>query len=223
MPSAHNMHSASSRPVTRRSRGVSTSGPTWRSLCSSKSPSPASGPSTQSKRGQQRRSWPANKRPKQATSGCDGGDGQERWRNPAELDVEPPRPKFEPKNPVGPRIDTTMAWSPLSLFKLFFSSSVIHTIVNNTNEKPERRKASGMQNKWSPLSAENFYAFLAIIILSGIVQAHTMADMWRREWPYNLNFPWHCMTKDRFEAIFSSLQLSDVKEDEENQKKKGTP
>ncbi len=48
----------------------------------------------------------------------------EMWCNKEVPDVEHPRPKFEPKHPVGPRIDTAVAWTPLSLFKLFFSSSV---------------------------------------------------------------------------------------------------
>uniref|UniRef100_A0A8C4IJE8 PiggyBac transposable element-derived protein domain-containing protein n=1 Tax=Dicentrarchus labrax TaxID=13489 RepID=A0A8C4IJE8_DICLA len=208
--------SASSRYMTRRSQGASAS-------TTRVSPSPAPAPS-QSKRGQQRRRGPAGKRPKQAISGRgDGDDDQEWWCNPEEPDVEPPLPKFEPKHPSGPRIDRTAAWSPLSLFKLFFSSSTIHTILNNTNDNAARRKASGMHFKWSPFTVENFYIFLAVILYSGMVHVHSRSDMWRREWPYDFTFPRSCMTRDTFEAIFWSLHLCDIKEDEENQKKKGTP
>ncbi|XP_062284308.1 piggyBac transposable element-derived protein 4-like [Scomber scombrus] len=198
--------SASSRYTTCRSQKVSPS------------PAPAPTPPSQSKKGQQRRRGPSSKQPKQATSGR--GD---RWCNPEEPDVEPPLPKFQPKHPPGPRIDRTVAWSPLSLFKLFFSSSTIHTIINNTNDNAARRKASGMHFKWSPVTVQNFFIFLAIILYSGMVHVHSRADMWRREWPYNFTFPRSCMTRDTFEAIFWSLHLCDIEEDEENQKKKGTP
>ncbi|CAK6969144.1 piggyBac transposable element-derived protein 4-like [Scomber scombrus] len=73
---------------------------------------------------------------------------QEQWCNPEEPDVEPPLPKFEPKHPSGPRIERTAAWSPLSLFKLFFSSSTIHTIINNTNDNAARRKDIAVINSY---------------------------------------------------------------------------
>lgn len=110
--------------------------------------------------------------------------------------MEPPKPKFEPKNLAGPRIDATATWSPLSLFRLFFSSSTIHTIVNNTNAKAKRRKASGMQYKWSHLTVEDFNIFLARVIFSGKIHMHTRADMWRKKWPYNFSFPRNCMNRD---------------------------
>ncbi|KAJ8253885.1 hypothetical protein COCON_G00204970 [Conger conger] len=83
----------------------------------------------------------ASKRPRLAAGDFEAQ--QERWHSKEEPDVEPPTLKFEPKHPPGPRIDTTVNWSPLSLFKLFFSSSVQHTIINNTNGNAARRLAQG--------------------------------------------------------------------------------
>ncbi len=48
-------------------------------------------------------------------------------------------------------------------------------------------------------------------------------DFWRKEWSYQFVFPKSSMSRDRFEAIFWSLHLSDVTEDEENERKRGTP
>ncbi|XP_061079005.1 piggyBac transposable element-derived protein 4-like [Conger conger] len=163
----------------------------------------------------------ASKRPRLAAGDFEAQ--QERWHSKEEPDVEPPTLKFEPKHPPGPRIDTTVNWSPLSLFKLFFSSSVQHTIINNTNGNAARRLAQGARYKWSPLSVDKFYIFLSIILFSGLARTHSRADYWRREWPYNFSFPKSTMSRDRFEAIFWSLHLSDVTEDEENEKKRGTP
>ncbi|CAJ1064729.1 piggyBac transposable element-derived protein 4-like [Xyrichtys novacula] len=114
-------------------------------------------------------SWPSSPAPKRARGRGRGRGRQaskrprpapihpeaqlERWHTKEEPDVEPPRPRFEPKNPPGPRIDTTVQWSPLSLFRLFFSSSTINTIINNTNANAARRLAQGAKYKWSPLSA----------------------------------------------------------------------
>lgn len=159
---------------------------------------------------------------KQATSGH-GDDVKERWCNPDEPDVKPPLPDFQPKHPPGPRINMAGEWSPLSLFRLFFSARAIHSIINNTNNHAAKRKASGMRFKWSEFTVQNFYIFLAVILYSGMVHVQLRADMWRREWPYNFSFPRSCMSRDTFESIFWSLHLCDVKDDEENQKKKGTP
>ncbi|KAK2899330.1 hypothetical protein Q8A73_012459 [Channa argus] len=55
---------------------------------------------------------------------------QERWHSKKGQDVESPTLRFEPKHSPGPRINTTVSWFPLSLFKLFFSSNVLPTITN---------------------------------------------------------------------------------------------
>ncbi|XP_071402545.1 piggyBac transposable element-derived protein 3-like [Centroberyx affinis] len=208
----------SSRRVTRSSWSASASGvstPSPESSSESRSPSPAP---AQCRRGRPRKGKPARKRPRQDTSGDDEGI----WRNREELDVAPRQPKFAPKYRPGPRIDTTKSWSPLSLFKLFFSSQILKTVVNNTNSNANKRKAEGLHHRWSPLTVQEFYIFLAVIIFSGLVHVQRRADMWRKVWPYNFRFPHEHMTRDRFETIFWSLHLCDVTEDEDNQKKRGT-
>ncbi|XP_029941039.1 piggyBac transposable element-derived protein 4-like isoform X2 [Salarias fasciatus] len=202
------------RGLTRLSRGASVTGQT------SRSPSPIPGTSKQAKRTRQGGRGAASKRSKQAATRS--SDSLEMWHTAEEPDVEPTSPKFQPKHPVGPRINTTTSWSPLSLFKLFFSSSVLHTIMNNTNANAEKRNAAGIKFRWSPLSAQEMCVFLAIIIFSGLVQVHARSDMWCKEWPYNFGFPGSSMTRDRFEAIFWSLHLCSIEEDEANKRRKGT-
>lgn len=162
-----------------------------------------------------------SKRPKLAAGDFEAQ--QERWHTKEEPDVAPPTPKFEPKHPPGPRNHTTVNWFPLSLFKLFFSGSVLHTIINNTNTNAARHLAHGAQYKWTPLTVDTFYIFLTIILYSGSVHVHSRPDYWRREWLYIFPFPRNTMCRDQFEAIFWSLHLSDVTEDEENERKRGTP
>lgn len=98
------------------------------------------------------------------------GDDDEKSFTQDVPDIEPPKPKFEPKNPVGPRNYTTLAWTPLSLFKLFFSSSVTQTIINTTtNGNAKQHLTQGKCYKQSPLSMDSFYIFLSTIIFSALV------------------------------------------------------
>lgn len=138
-------------------------------------------------------------------------------------DTEPAQPRFIPARPPGSQLDTTRHWSPLQLFQLFFSASAVRSIVDNTNSNAQRRKAAGIKAAWTaPLSAPEFFGFLSIIIFAGLVSVHDKDDMWRRDWPYRFEFPRDTMSRGRFEAIMWSLHLSNPREDEENERKRGT-
>ena len=127
-----------------------------------------------------------------------------------------------PARVPGPTFDTTASWSPLSLFQLFCSASVVRTLIDNTNANAVRRLQAGMKFVWKVLTVNDFYIFMAIVIFSGLVKVHHRADYWRRQWPYNFHFPSENMTRDRFEAILWSLHLSNPTEDEDNERKKNT-
>ncbi|XP_068567600.1 piggyBac transposable element-derived protein 4-like [Cebidichthys violaceus] len=146
----------------------------------------------------------------------------DRWHDREEECIKPDPLRFTPARIPGPTFDTTSAWSPLSLFQLFFSTTVVRKIIKNTNANAVKRKQAGMKFKWEVLTMKDFYIFLSIIVFTGLVTVHHRSDYWRKKWPYNFQFPGDSMTRERFEAIFWSLHLSDPKEDEENDKKKNT-
>ncbi|XP_049445610.1 piggyBac transposable element-derived protein 4-like [Epinephelus fuscoguttatus] len=150
-------------------------------------------------------------------------DDDDRWHDKEEEDIKPDPLRFMPARSPGPMINTTTTWSPISLFQLFFSTSVVRTIIENTNANAAKRNQAGVRFKWEALTVKDFYTFLATIIFTGLVSVHNRADYWRKKWPYNFPFPSRKMSRDRFEAILWSLHLSDPKEDEENEKKKNTP
>ncbi|CAI5670452.1 unnamed protein product [Oreochromis niloticus] len=147
---------------------------------------------------------------------------EEMWRNEKVEDRNPEPFKFMPSREPGPTFNKTASWSPLSLFQLFFSVPVVQTIIQNTNANAARRKAAGIKFQWTDLTVKDFYIFLAIIVFTGLVSIHHRADYWKREWPYNFHFPQEYMSRNRFEAIMWSLHLSNLKDDEENQKKRNT-
>ncbi|KAF3836791.1 hypothetical protein F7725_004255, partial [Dissostichus mawsoni] len=144
------------------------------------------------------------------------------WHNREENDQTPEPLNFTPARAPGPALDPTVAWSPLSIFRLFFSASVVHTIIANTNANALKRLQAGKKHVWKMLTVRDFYIFLSIIIFSGLVPVHNRSDYWRKKWPYNFRFPGDTMSRDRFGAIMWSLHLSNLEEDEENNRKRNT-
>lgn len=52
-------------------------------------------------------------------------------------------PSFAPKQPPGPQLITDELYSPIQLFQLFFSNSVVLEIIANTNAYGEKMSNSG--------------------------------------------------------------------------------
>ncbi|XP_033977920.1 piggyBac transposable element-derived protein 4-like [Trematomus bernacchii] len=146
-----------------------------------------------------------------------------RWHTREEKDQRPEPCRFMPARVPGPALDPITAWSPLSLFRMFFSSSVVQRLIDNTNANALKRSQAGKKYVWKELTVRDFYVFLAIIIFSGLVHVHLRSDYWRKKWPYNFQFPSEKMSRTRFEVILWSLHMSDPKEDEENERKRNTP
>lgn len=54
------------------------------------------------------------------------------WHNREEKDKRPDPIRFMPARIPGPTFDTKASWSPLSLFQLFFSTTVVRTIIDKS-------------------------------------------------------------------------------------------
>lgn len=197
----------------------------YRRQCASSS-SGSSSPDKPTKRDRGRCCGPgrrgqASKRPKLAAGDFEPQQG--RWRTKEEPDVEPRTPRFEPKHQPGPRIDTTADWSPLRLFKLFFSSSSLHTMINNTNANAVWRLAQGSKEKVvSPLSLLILHlSFHHPLLWLGkcALQGRFLGGWSGRT---NLFSP-RAACPGISLAIFWSLHLSDVTEDEDNERKREAP
>ncbi|XP_066518900.1 piggyBac transposable element-derived protein 4 [Hoplias malabaricus] len=143
---------------------------------------------------------------------------EDMWHDITDIDEKPNFPKFLPKRQPGPQL--ILSYSPLQLFQLFFSTSVVQTIVQNTNKFAEKSAAAGKKMKWKPVSVNEFYSYISLIIFMGLVKAKRLTDYWSQSLIYKFPYPASVMTSKRFLAISSNLHLSD--EDEENTTKKGT-
>lgn len=55
------------------------------------------------------------------------------WNISADEDITPQAPVFRPSRTPGPQLLSTASYTVLQLFQLFFSSTMMETIVKNTN------------------------------------------------------------------------------------------
>lgn len=129
--------------------------------------------------------------------------------------------RFNPARTPGPTFDTTRSWSPLSLFQLLFSASVIRQMVENTNTNAAKRLKAGMAFKWNTLTTKEFHIFLSIIVFTSLVTVHHRSDYWRKKFPYNVPIPSKIMSRNRFEVMMWSLHLSKP-DDEEREKSRSS-
>ncbi|XP_037646456.1 piggyBac transposable element-derived protein 4 [Sebastes umbrosus] len=145
----------------------------------------------------------------------------DRWCNMDEEDVEPPQPRFRPERDVGPQLNRTANYTPLELFQLFFSTTVIKTLVKNTNTYGEK-KYQGQKKGLVPVTVADMYSFISIVLYMGLVPLKTLRDFWRGSKLFNLPFPASVMSCKRFLAISGSLHMNDPAVEAANDQKKGT-
>lgn len=182
---------------------------------------------------------PPSQRMKNASApptGCSIGEEQakrelaeaERWHDVGEADSEPPQPRFRPDRVPGPQLNRTASYTPLELFQLFFSTTVMDTLVKHTNAHGGRgtQEQGGQREQggpWQPVSREDLYSFLALVLYAGVVPLETMADFWRGSRLYGLSFPSSVMSSGRFLSISRCLRLNDPAQERANALKRGTP
>uniref|UniRef100_A0A672YCG2 PiggyBac transposable element-derived protein domain-containing protein n=1 Tax=Sphaeramia orbicularis TaxID=375764 RepID=A0A672YCG2_9TELE len=153
--------------------------------------------------------------------GMDEDIDEGEWRNADEEDIEPRQLYFRPERQPGPQLDRTAKYTPLELFQLFFSTTVIDLLVKNTNRYALNKHKN--HKWWVPVTAADMYSFIALVIYMGIVPLKTFKDFWRVTKLYNLPFPGSVMSCHRFTAILGSLHLNDPEVEAANDEKKGMP
>uniref|UniRef100_A0A671NB85 PiggyBac transposable element-derived protein domain-containing protein n=1 Tax=Sinocyclocheilus anshuiensis TaxID=1608454 RepID=A0A671NB85_9TELE len=159
---------------------------------------------------------------KRSASAMSVNDGTESWNDCSVEDEVPALPNFLPKRNPGAQLVMDRIYSPLQLFQLFFTGSVVDTIVKNTNTFARMRSEAGKHFLWLPLKAEELHSYIALVIYIGLLSAKNIIDYWSGKEIYRLPFPKSIMSRSRFQAISWNLHLCDPEDDRENSRKKGT-
>ncbi|XP_067254946.1 wu:fc11c11 [Chanodichthys erythropterus] len=147
---------------------------------------------------------------------------ENKWKSIDEPDIEPAQPIFRPRQTPGPQLVSNSSCSALQYFELFFSKSVIKTIVSHTNTYGAMR-SEGKNKPFEDISVKDLKKYIALVIYMGLLKCFSLTDYWRKSDIYSLPFPAQIMTGKKFLHMCSVLHLSDPKVDAENDKKKGTP
>lgn len=148
-------------------------------------------------------------------------EDSDKWHNIDEADAEPPQPRFRPLRVVGPQLNRTAHYTPLELFQLFFSTTVIDTLVKNTNAYGEK-KCQDQKESWVPVTTADMYSFICLVLYMGIVPLKTLKEFWRVSKLFSLPFPASVMPCRRFLAISRGLHMNDPAVEAANDQKKGT-
>ncbi|KAJ8359724.1 hypothetical protein SKAU_G00162490 [Synaphobranchus kaupii] len=146
----------------------------------------------------------------------------DRWMDSGERDEQPPVHPFAPARTPGAQLDFTKEYSPLELFQLTFSQSVMQTLCSNTNNKAQQRLEQGKKAHWIPLEPGELYRYFGMLISMGLVRCPETRDYWSRGRCYGLPFPRTVFSRTRFEAISWALHISDPDLDRQNDALRGT-
>ena len=147
----------------------------------------------------------------------------DRWHDGSEEDVCPPPFPFCPERTPGAQLDFQKSYSPLEIFKLYFTPDVLQTLCTNTNKYAARKLAAGARTPWTDVTPDEMLNYLSLVVYIGLVQVSSAKDQWGEDCDFWLDFPSSVMPVDRYEAITAYLHLSDPAADEVNDQLCGQP
>ncbi|KAF7217546.1 uncharacterized protein [Nothobranchius furzeri] len=131
------------------------------------------------------------------------------------------KPIFSLYHLPGTKLLPTTNYTPIQIFQLFFTNTIIQKIIQNTNEFGATHRPKSM-TPWTDVSLKEMFSFMALVIYMGLVKCCSITDYWRGGKLYELPFPKSVMTCKRFLQIRHALHLSSSTEEAANERKRGT-
>ena len=108
---------------------------------------------------------------------------------------------------VGPKIPIPS--DPLQVFMLFFTTSVLQIIVDQTNLYALQCMGQEDYGRWTQVTLEEIQAYFGLMILMGIVKLPALADYWKSSEIFHYSPIARRITRDRFLSISRYLHFSD--------------
>ncbi|XP_034164263.2 piggyBac transposable element-derived protein 4-like [Pangasianodon hypophthalmus] len=146
------------------------------------------------------------------------------WNTETDVDMAPQALRFLPTREPGPQLDPRPceAHTPMSLFKMFFSSTAVSTLCQNTNAQAARARAKGHKYKWTDVSISELYRYIGLLFYMAMVKLRSIRDYWRQDSVFSVPFPATIMSRDRYRTISWNLHMSHPDADKDNDRKRGT-
>lgn len=144
------------------------------------------------------------------------------WNSEDVSDSGPVQKRFIPARTPGHQLSSTNLYTPLDLFKLFFTDDVLLTLCNNTNKQAAKNISKGKKYSWTHLTTQELQKFWGLNFYCALVKVSAVQDYWRTNSVFSLTFPPSVMSRNKFLTISWNVHMSNPDEDIENNKKKGT-
>ncbi|XP_034453554.1 uncharacterized protein LOC117769069 [Hippoglossus hippoglossus] len=138
----------------------------------------------------------------------------ERWHDDDVQDITPPQPTFRPTRSPGPQLICTATYTVLQLFQLFFTNSILQTIIQNVNDFGSTHYSTPT-NPWIDVTLQDMFSFMSMVLYMGVIKCCAFRDYWRQSKLYSLPFPRRVITDKKFLSISWALHLSSLVADAE--------
>lgn len=109
-------------------------------------------------------------------------------------------------HPTGPRV--TIPSIIMDIFFLFFTSSVMEHIVDQSNKYAAECMGDKFQT-WQQITVQELSAYLGFMILMGLVKLPRLADYWKKDTTYHYSPVASRITRDRFIDLNRYLHFAD--------------
>ena len=102
--------------------------------------------------------------------------------------------------PIGPAV--ILPPTVLGVFRLFFTTALMATIVEETNRYAQQVLGDAADGKWVDIDADEMWAFLGFVLLMGINKLLQMHQYWCRDPVFHYLPIAGRIPRDRFFAIW---------------------
>ncbi|KAM9316409.1 piggyBac transposable element-derived protein 4-like [Gastrophryne carolinensis] len=129
---------------------------------------------------------------------------------------EVPPPRFPSTGSPGMKVDVEHN-DPLAYLKLFLTDDIIEKIVTETNRYNKQQSATlhskfSRNRKWEPVTKEDIWKFLGLILLSGVVRKPLQKWYWTTNKLLATPFFGTIMSECRFSLIMKNLHFTNNEE-----------
>ncbi|KAL7394693.1 hypothetical protein ABVT39_002193 [Epinephelus coioides] len=131
------------------------------------------------------------------------------WKTEEHPDTAPEPKRFLPERTPGHQLSSTSMYTPLDLFKLFFTDDVVKTLCQNTNKQAAKNIVQGKKYSWTDIITQEFQKFLGLNFYFALVKMNAVQDYWKTGSIFSLTFPASLMPRNSYLVQKETVYLTD--------------